>query len=64
MGNRGEQNLPALGMSTPLTAKTLPNATVRLFDEAGSNPGGVNAVATPASATAMRDEENIIRGDE
>jgi hypothetical protein len=50
-------------MSTPFTAKTLPNATVRLFDEAGSNPGGVNAVATPASATAMRDEENIIRGE-
>ena len=49
------ENLPAFGMSTPFTASTLPNATVRLFVDAGSNPGGVNAVAAPARATTKRD---------
>ena len=48
-----------MGMSTPLTARTFPNATVRLLEDAGSKPGGVKAAATPAKATAMTMPENI-----
>jgi ribosomal protein L28 len=44
-------------------ASVFPNTTVRLFDEAGRNPAGVNAVAAPASTTKRRDEENMIEAE-
>jgi len=53
-------HLPAFGRLTPFMASLLPNATVRLFVDAGSNPAGVNAVAAPASTTAMKEDDNIM----
>jgi len=47
-------------MFLPLVANVFPNTTVKLFEDAGSNPAGVNAVAAPASTTRRRDEENMI----
>lgn len=44
----------------PFIANVFPNTTVRLFDDAGWKPAGVNAVAAPASTTRRRDEENMI----
>jgi hypothetical protein len=51
---------PAMGRLTPLTASTDPNATVRFWEEAGSKPGGVNAVTAPASATVMNEDFIIL----
>lgn len=41
-------------------ARVLPNATVIFWFDAGVNPDGVDAIAAPASATAMKVEDNII----
>jgi hypothetical protein len=41
-----------------------PNTTVRLFAEAGSKPGGVNAVAAPASTTRRSEGENMVAAQE
>ena len=49
-----------MGRLTPLIASVLPNTTVRLFVDAGSNPTGVNAVTMPANATAMTVNDNIM----
>ncbi len=51
--------LPAFGRSMPLTARVSPNATVRFCDEEGTIPGGVKALAAPASAMARRVEVYI-----
>jgi len=53
-------NSPAFGMSLPSMANTEPYATVRFACVDGVNPAGVKAVAAPANATAMSDEDNII----
>ena len=47
-------------MFLPLTANVFPNTTVRFLVDAGWNPGGVNAVAAPASTTRRNGEENIV----
>jgi hypothetical protein len=47
-------------MFLPLTANVFPNTTVRLLVDAGRNPGGVNAVAAPASTTRRNREENMV----
>ena len=47
----------------PFTASVFPNTTVRLFDDAGWKPAGVNAIAAPASTTKSSNEENIIAAE-
>jgi hypothetical protein len=59
VGNCGKYK-PAFGRSTPSTAKVFPNATVKFALDAGSNPGGVNALVTPATATVKRILGSII----
>ena len=52
-------SLPAFGISTPLTASTFPNATVKFLDDAGSKPAGVNAATALVSEAVIRILENI-----
>ena len=48
----------------PLTASVFSKTTVRLFVDAGSKPGGVKAVAAPASTTRINEGENMIAAQE